>query len=76
MSVNQILDELSQLDVKARRAIFRRLVEIDPTLEENESPELLEAIDAGITAPDGLSGRLASAEQKSSPKGATIDSLT
>ncbi len=56
MSVNQILDELSQLDVKARRAIFRRLVEIDPTLEENESPELLEAIDAGIRSLDAGEG--------------------
>ena len=46
MSMTEILDELPRLAPGERQAIFRRLVEIDPALEE--TPEMLEAIDAGV----------------------------
>ena len=48
MSMTEILDELPRLAPDERQAIFRRLVEIDPALEAEETPEMLEAIDAGI----------------------------
>ena len=44
--MTEILDELPRLDPGERQTIFRRLVEIDPALEE--TPEMLEAIDAGV----------------------------
>ena len=48
MSMTEILDELPRLAPGERQAIFRRLVEIDPALEVEETPEMLEAIDAGV----------------------------
>ena len=48
MSMTEILDELPRLDPGERQAIFRRLMEIDPALETEETPEMLEAIDAGV----------------------------
>lgn len=52
MSVREILEELPRLDVESRRAIFERLVEIDPALEADEPPEMLAAIDEGIRSLD------------------------
>ena len=48
MSMTEILDELPRLAPGERQAIFRRLMEIDPALEAEETPEMLEAIDAGV----------------------------
>lgn len=46
--MTEILDELPRLAPGERQAIFRRLMEIDPALEAEETPEMLEAIDAGL----------------------------
>jgi len=45
MSVREILEELPRLDAGERQTVFRRLIEIDPALEVEETPEMLAAID-------------------------------
>ncbi len=56
MSMTEILDELPRLAPGERQEIFRRLVEIDPALEVDETPEMREAIDAGVRSLETGSG--------------------
>ena len=48
MSVTEILEELPRLDDSDRRAILRKLVELDAGHEIDETREMLDAIEAGI----------------------------
>lgn len=56
MSVREILDELPRLDASERQTVFRRLVEIDPALDQEERPEMLAAIDAALSSLDAGEG--------------------
>jgi hypothetical protein len=48
MSIREILEELPRLDASERRTVLRRLIEIDPALEVEETPEMLAAIDEAV----------------------------
>jgi predicted transcriptional regulator len=48
MSVSEILDELPRLSDGERQAVLRRLLQLDAGAEIEETPEMIEAIDAGI----------------------------
>ena len=48
MSVREILEELPRLDPSERQTVLRRLMEIDPALELEETPEMLAAIDEAV----------------------------
>lgn len=52
MSVREILEELPRLDASERQTVLRRLMEIDPALEVEESPEMLTAIDEAVRSFD------------------------
>lgn len=52
MSVREILEELPRLDANERQTVLRRLMEIDPALETEETPEMLAAIDEAVRAFD------------------------
>ena len=56
MSVREILDELSRLDASERQTVLRRLIEIDPALEVEETPEMLAAIDEAVHSFDADKG--------------------
>jgi 7,8-dihydro-6-hydroxymethylpterin-pyrophosphokinase len=45
VSVREILEALPRLDASERQTVLRRLIEIDPTLEVEETPEMFAAID-------------------------------
>jgi 7,8-dihydro-6-hydroxymethylpterin-pyrophosphokinase len=44
MSVREILEELPRLDASERQIVLRRLIEIDPALEVDETPAMLAAL--------------------------------
>jgi hypothetical protein len=48
MSMNEILAEIPRLSASEREALLRRLVELEPGADIEETPEMLAAIDAGI----------------------------
>jgi hypothetical protein len=48
MSVREILEELPRLDASERQTVLRRLIEIDPALEVEETPEMLAVIDEAL----------------------------
>jgi 7,8-dihydro-6-hydroxymethylpterin-pyrophosphokinase len=52
MSVREILEELPRLDASERQTVLRRLIEIDPGLEVEETPEMLAAIDEAVRSFD------------------------
>ncbi|HEX8490831.1 MAG TPA: hypothetical protein VF626_07430 [Chthoniobacterales bacterium] len=52
MSVREILEELPRLDASERQTVLRRLIEIDPALGVEETPEMLAAIDEAVRAFD------------------------
>jgi 7,8-dihydro-6-hydroxymethylpterin-pyrophosphokinase len=52
MSVREILEELPRLDASERQTVLRRLIEIDPALEVEETPEMLAAIDEAVRSFD------------------------
>ncbi len=52
MSVREILEELPRLDASERQTVLRRLIEIDPGLEVEETPEMLAAIDEAVCSFD------------------------
>ena len=56
MSVREILDELPRLDASERQTILRRLIEIDPALTAEETPEMLAAIDEAVRSFDAGQG--------------------
>jgi 7,8-dihydro-6-hydroxymethylpterin-pyrophosphokinase len=56
MSVREILEELPRLDASERQTVLRRLIEIDPALELEETPEMLEAIDEAVSSFDADKG--------------------
>ena len=56
MSVREILEELPRLDANERQTILRRLIEIDPALEVEETPEMLAAIDEAVGSFDAEKG--------------------
>lgn len=56
MSVREILEELPRLDPSERQTILRRLIEIDPALEVEETPEMLAAIDEAVSSFDADRG--------------------
>lgn len=56
MSVREILEELPRLDSSERQTILRRLIEIDPALDVEETPEMLGAIDEAIRSFDANKG--------------------
>lgn len=56
MSVKEILEELPRLDAVERQIVLRRLVEIDPALEVEETPEMLAAIDEAVSSFDADNG--------------------
>lgn len=56
MSVQEILEELPRLDASERQTVLRRLIEIDPALEVEETPEMLAAIDEAVRAFDAEKG--------------------
>ncbi|HKP05119.1 MAG TPA: hypothetical protein VJU77_17350 [Chthoniobacterales bacterium] len=56
MSVREILDELPRLDASERQTVYRRLVEIDPALDAEETPEMLAAIDDALAQSDAGQG--------------------
>jgi len=56
MSVREILEELPRLDASERQTVLRRLIEIDPALEVEETPEMLAAIDEAVSAFDADKG--------------------
>jgi 7,8-dihydro-6-hydroxymethylpterin-pyrophosphokinase len=56
MSVTEILEELPRLKATERQTILRRLIEIDPALEVEETPEMLAAIDEATRSFDGGQG--------------------
>jgi hypothetical protein len=56
MSVREILEELPRLDPGERQAVLRRLMEIDPALEVEETPEMLAAIDEAVRSFDADKG--------------------
>lgn len=56
MSVREILEELPKLDASERQTVLRRLIEIDPALEVDETPEMLAAIDEAVRSFDATKG--------------------
>jgi 7,8-dihydro-6-hydroxymethylpterin-pyrophosphokinase len=52
MSVREILEELPRLDASERQTVLRHLIEIDPALEVEETPEMLAAIDEAVDSFD------------------------
>lgn len=56
MSVREILQELPRLDASERQTVLRRLIEIDPALEVEETPEMLAAIDEAAAQLDAGQG--------------------
>jgi len=48
MSVNEILEEIPRLNASEREGLLRRLVEMDAGADLKETPEMLDAIDAGV----------------------------
>jgi tellurite resistance protein len=56
MSVREILEELPRLDASERQTILRRLIQIDPALDVEETPEMLEAIDEAVRSFDADKG--------------------
>jgi hypothetical protein len=52
----EILEELPRLEDDDRRAILRRLIELDAGLDIEETPEMLAAIDDGIRSVETGSG--------------------
>lgn len=56
MSIREILEELPRLDASERQTVLRRLIEIDPTLEVEETPEMLAAIDEAVSSFDADKG--------------------
>ena len=56
MSVREILEELPRLDAGERQTVFRRLIEIDPALDLEETPEMLAAIDEAVRSLDAGEG--------------------
>jgi 7,8-dihydro-6-hydroxymethylpterin-pyrophosphokinase len=56
MSVREILEELPRLDASERQPVLRRLIEIDPALEVEETPEMLAAIDEAVRSFDADKG--------------------
>ncbi len=48
MSMTEILDELPQLNDSERQTILRRLIQLDAGLKIDETPEMIDSIDAGI----------------------------
>jgi 7,8-dihydro-6-hydroxymethylpterin-pyrophosphokinase len=56
MSVREILEELPRLDASERQTVLRRLIEIDPALEVEETPEMLSAIDEAVRSFDAGKG--------------------
>ena len=56
MSIRKILDELPRLDASERQTVLRRLIEIDPALELEETPEMLAAIDEAVGSFDADKG--------------------
>jgi hypothetical protein len=48
VSVREILEALPRLDASERQTVLRRLIEIDPALEVEETPEMLAAIDQAV----------------------------
>ena len=56
MSVREILEELPRLDASERQTVLRRLIEIDPALEIEETPEMLAAIDEAVESFDADKG--------------------
>jgi len=56
MSVREILEELPRLDANERQTVLRRLMEIDPALEAEETPEMLAAIDEAVRVFDADKG--------------------
>jgi hypothetical protein len=56
MSVREILEELPRLDAGERQTVFRRLIEIDPALDVQETPEMLAAIDEAVRSFDESKG--------------------
>ena len=65
MSMSEILDELPRLNDGQRRTILQRLTELDPGIVLDETPEMLTAIDAGISSMESGPGvPLAEARQR------------
>jgi 7,8-dihydro-6-hydroxymethylpterin-pyrophosphokinase len=56
MSVREILEELPRLDANERQSILRRLIEIDPVLAGEETPEMIAAIDEAVGSFDAEKG--------------------
>lgn len=56
MSVREILEELPRLDASERQTVLRRLIEIDPALEIEETPEMLAVIDEAVGSFDADKG--------------------
>ena len=47
--MTEILEELPRLGHSERQAILRRLIELDAGIDIEETPEMLAAIDAGVS---------------------------
>jgi 7,8-dihydro-6-hydroxymethylpterin-pyrophosphokinase len=56
VSVREILDELPRLEASERQTVLRRLIEIDPALDVEETPEMLAAIDEAVRSFDAEKG--------------------
>ena len=54
--MTEILEELPRLDQSERQAILRRLIELDAETYIEETPEMLAAIDAGVSSLEVGSG--------------------
>ena len=48
--MTEILEELPRLGHSERQAILRRLIELDAGIDIEETPEMLAAIDAGVSS--------------------------
>ena len=56
MSMTEILEELPRLGHSERQAILRRLIQLDAGIDIEETPEMLAAIDAGVSSLETGSG--------------------
>ena len=54
--MTEILEELPRLGHSERQAILRRLIELDAGIDIEETPEMLAAIDAGVSSLETGSG--------------------
>ena len=54
--MTEILEELPRLGHNERQAILRRLIQLDAGIDIEESPEMLAAIDAGVSSLETGSG--------------------